>query len=98
MSLTLAEVEHIAELARLELTGEEKELYRQQLSAILEYAARLQTINTSQTLPTASVLPTRSVLRSDIPGPSLDVKDLLSNAPQVDDDQFRVPPVLEQEP
>jgi aspartyl-tRNA(Asn)/glutamyl-tRNA(Gln) amidotransferase subunit C len=98
MSLTLAEVEHIAELARLELTGEEKERYRQQLSAILEYAARLQTINTSQTLPTASVLPARSVLRPDIPGPSLDVKDLLSNAPQADDDQFRVPPVLEQEP
>jgi aspartyl-tRNA(Asn)/glutamyl-tRNA(Gln) amidotransferase subunit C len=98
MSLTLAEVEHIAELARLELTGEEKERFRQQLSAILEYAARLQTINTSQTLPTASVEPARSVLRPDIPGPSLDVKDLLSNAPQVDDDQFRVPPVLEQEP
>jgi len=97
MSLTLAEVEHIAELARLELTGEEKERFRQQLSAILEYAARLQTINTSQTLPTARVLPARSVLRPDIPGPSLDVKDLLSNAPQADDDQFRVPPVLEQE-
>lgn len=98
MSLTLAEVEHIAELARLELTGEEKERYRQQLSAILEYAARLQTINTSQTLPTASVLPARSVLRPDIPTASLDVKDLLSNAPQVDDDQFRVPSVLEHEP
>jgi aspartyl-tRNA(Asn)/glutamyl-tRNA(Gln) amidotransferase subunit C len=98
MSLTLAEVEHIAELARLELTGEEKERYRQQLSAILEYVARLQMINTSQTLPTASVLPARSVLRPDIPAASLDVKDLLSNAPQTDDDQFRVPPVLEQEP
>jgi len=98
MSLTLTEVEHIAELARLELTDEEKEHYRQQLSAILDYAARLQMVNTSQTLPTASVLPARSVLRPDIPAPSLDVKDLLSNAPQAEDDQFRVPPILEQEP
>lgn len=98
MSLTLSEVEHIAELARLELTGEEKERFRQQLSEILEYAARLQAINTSQTLPTSSVLPPRSVLRPDEPAPCLDVTDVLRNAPQSEDDQFRVPPILEQEP
>ena len=48
MSLTLEEVEHIAELARLELTDEEKERYRQQLSAILDYVARLQALDTSR--------------------------------------------------
>jgi aspartyl-tRNA(Asn)/glutamyl-tRNA(Gln) amidotransferase subunit C len=95
MILTLSEVEHIADLARLELTAEEKELYRQQLSAILEYAARLQGLDTSQIPPTSSVLPPRSVLRSDSPAPSLDVKDILQNAPQSEDNQFRVPPVLE---
>jgi hypothetical protein len=47
MSLTKEEIEHIAELARLELTEEEKLLYREQLSAILDYAARLQTLDTS---------------------------------------------------
>jgi aspartyl-tRNA(Asn)/glutamyl-tRNA(Gln) amidotransferase subunit C len=95
MKLTLEQVEHIAELARLELTAEEKERYRQQLSAILEYAARLQSLDTSGILPTSSVLPPRSVLRADEPRPGLPIEDVLRNAPQVEQDQFRVPPVLE---
>jgi aspartyl-tRNA(Asn)/glutamyl-tRNA(Gln) amidotransferase subunit C len=95
MTLTLSEVEHIAQLARLELTDEEKELYRQQLSAILEYAARLQKLDTSQIPPTSSVLPPRSRLRPDVSAPSLAVKDILRNAPQAENDQFRVPPVME---
>jgi aspartyl-tRNA(Asn)/glutamyl-tRNA(Gln) amidotransferase subunit C len=96
--LTLAEVEHIANLARLELTPEEKERYRQQLSAILEYAARLQTLDTGGIPPTSSVLPARSVLRPDEQAASLDRRDLLHNAPQAEEDQFRVPPVLDQSP
>lgn len=95
MKLTLAEVEHIAQLARLELSAAEKELYRQQLSAILEYAARLQALDTSGIPPTASVLPPRSVLREDEPRPGLPIEDVLRNAAQTDDRQFRVPPVLE---
>ncbi|HAL17680.1 MAG TPA: Asp-tRNA(Asn)/Glu-tRNA(Gln) amidotransferase GatCAB subunit C [Anaerolineaceae bacterium] len=95
MKLTLAEVEHIAQLARLELTTAEKELYRQQLSAILDYAARLQALDTSGIQPTASVLPPRSVLREDEPRPGLPIEDVLRNAAQTDDRQFRVPPVLE---
>jgi aspartyl-tRNA(Asn)/glutamyl-tRNA(Gln) amidotransferase subunit C len=95
MSLTLAEVEHIAELARLKLTPAEKELYRQQLSAILEYAARLQKLDTSGIPPTASVLPPRSVLRDDVSRPGLPVEDVLQNASQTENQQFRVPPVLE---
>jgi len=95
MTLTLAEVEHIAQLARLKLTPAEKELYRAQLSAILEYAARLQKLDTSGIPPTASVLPPRSVLREDEPRPGLPVKDVLRNASQTEENQFRVPPVLE---
>ena len=56
MSLTQAEVEHIAKLARLELTQEELARYREQLSAILDYAARLRELDTSQIPPTTSVL------------------------------------------
>jgi aspartyl-tRNA(Asn)/glutamyl-tRNA(Gln) amidotransferase subunit C len=98
MSLTLSEVEHIAELARLRLTDEEKERFRQQLSDILEYAARLQSVDTSQ-ISTATAQPAApSVLRPDVPGPSLELKDVLANAPQSESGQFRVPPVLEQEP
>jgi aspartyl-tRNA(Asn)/glutamyl-tRNA(Gln) amidotransferase subunit C len=95
MSLTLEEVEHIANLARLHLTDGEKARYRQQLSAILEYIAQLQSLDTSGILPTSSVLPPRSVLRPDEPLPGLSTESLLSNAPQVESDQFRVPPVLE---
>jgi aspartyl-tRNA(Asn)/glutamyl-tRNA(Gln) amidotransferase subunit C len=95
MKLTLAEVEHIAELARLNLTPEEKERYRQQLSAILEHAARLQEIDTSQISPTSSVLPPRSVLRVDTAVEFPKRKELLENAPRKEGDQYRVPPVLE---
>jgi len=95
MTLTLDEVEHIAELARLRLTPEEKERYREQLSAILDYAARLQELDTSGIPPTASVLPPRSVLRPDQTNPGLTLEELLRNAPETEADQFRVPPVLE---
>ena len=94
-SLTLQEVEHIAELARLDLSEAEKERYRAQLSAILEYAARLQALDTDGIPPTSSVLPPRTVLRRDEPQPGLTTEELLRNAPAAQDDQFRVPPVLE---
>jgi aspartyl-tRNA(Asn)/glutamyl-tRNA(Gln) amidotransferase subunit C len=96
MPLTTAEVEHIARLARLALTKEEKERFRIQLSDILEYAARLQEVDTSHIPPTATVLPLRSVLRPDEPGPCMPLKLVLQNAPLTTDDQFRVAPVLDQ--
>ena len=95
MTLTIAEVEHIAELARLELSQAEKERYREQLSAILDYAARLQALDTADIPPTSSVLPARSVLRPDVARPGLTREELLRNAPDAADGQFRVPPVLE---
>ena len=95
--LTLAEVEHIADLARLDLTAEEKERFRQQLSAILDYAARLQTLDTSGIPPTSSVLPPRSALRPDLPAPGLSTDQVLLNAPRVEANQFRVPPVMDME-
>lgn len=95
MSLTQAEVEHIAHLARLELGAEELARYRQQLSAILDYAARLQSVDTSRIAPTASATLDAAPLRDDEPAEGLDVDVVLRNAPQREDDQFRVPPVLE---
>jgi len=52
MRLTLAQVEHIAELAKLALSDDEKARYQEQLSAILEYAERLQAVDTSAIPPT----------------------------------------------
>ncbi len=95
MSLTIEEVEHIAALARLELTEEEMSRYREQLSAILEYAARLQTLDTSHIPPTSTVLVQRSVLRKDEAAQSLSTDEVLSNAPRAEQKQFRVPPVME---
>ncbi len=94
MSLTREEVIHIAQLARLELTDEEIERYREQLSAVLDHVARLQGLDTSGIPPTASVLPPRTVLREDEPRPSLPRAEVLANAAEVQDGQFRVPPVF----
>jgi aspartyl-tRNA(Asn)/glutamyl-tRNA(Gln) amidotransferase subunit C len=95
MSLTKEEVDHIADLARLALTEEEKALYREQLSAILDYAARLQSVDTSHISPTSTVLATRSPLRPDVVTPGLSTEQALQNAPRAEQSQFRVPPVQE---
>ena len=95
MTLTLAEIEHIARLARLELSEEEKSLYQEQLSEILVYAVRLSALDTSGVPPTSSVLPARSVLRQDEPAPGLDRQVLIGDSPEVEDGQFRIPPVFE---
>ncbi|MGQ9517331.1 MAG: Asp-tRNA(Asn)/Glu-tRNA(Gln) amidotransferase subunit GatC, partial [Anaerolineae bacterium] len=74
MKLTLEQVEHIAELAKLGLTDQEKEGYRVQLSAILEYADMIQQLDTEAIPPTATVLPLRNVMREDEVTPSLPVE------------------------
>lgn len=98
MPLSLAEVEHIARLARLALTDDEKVQFQGQLSAILDYAARLQELDTDSIPPTATVLPLRTVLREDEVELSLPREELLRNAPASEAGCFRVPPVLDVSP
>lgn len=95
MPLSLAEVEHVAELARLGLTDEEKALFRGQLSAILDYAAVLQGVDTSAIPPTATVLPLRNVMRDDVARPCLSQEDVLANAPDARDGFFAVAAILQ---
>jgi aspartyl-tRNA(Asn)/glutamyl-tRNA(Gln) amidotransferase subunit C len=95
MSLTLQEIEHIARLARLELTDEQKALYREQLSAILDYVAKLQELDTAHVPPTAGGSVSQMPLRADEPRPGLSLDQLLANAPQKQAGQFKVPPVFE---
>ncbi|HLF25758.1 MAG TPA: Asp-tRNA(Asn)/Glu-tRNA(Gln) amidotransferase subunit GatC [Anaerolineae bacterium] len=95
MSLTRQEVDHIAELAKLALTDAEKARFQEQLSDILDYAGRLQTLDTEAIPPTATVLPLRSVMRDDVARPSVSTPALLANAPQATDDSFEVQAVLE---
>jgi aspartyl-tRNA(Asn)/glutamyl-tRNA(Gln) amidotransferase subunit C len=88
-------VEHIAELAKLQLTEQEIDLYAGQLSAILEYAERLQSVDTDAIPPTASVLPLHNVLRPDVVQPSLPRDKALANAADTAENQFRVAAVLD---
>ena len=96
MALTLDEVSHIADLARLSLTDTELTLYRDQLSAILDYASRLQQVDTSDIDAASSVLPAESLLREDIPIPGLEIDKVLQNAAKTEKRQFKVPPVFDQ--
>ena len=95
MTLTRKQVAHIAELARLSLTEKEITLYQEQLSAVLEYAERLQAVETDTISPTATVIPVRNVMRDDTPCPSMTSDDVLANAPKSQDGCFQVPAVLE---
>jgi len=95
MPLSLQEVEHIAKLARLQLTDAQKTRYRGQLEAILDHIAKLQELDTENVPPTASVSVAQMPLRADEPRPGLSKDDLLKNAPQQEDGQFQIPPVFE---
>ncbi len=96
MPLSIADVEHVAELARLSLTVAEVAQYRDQLAEILDYAAILQQVDTSAIPPTATVLPLRNIMRDDEVQPSLPVEDVLANAPATADGYFKVSSILEQ--
>ncbi len=95
MTLTQEQVEHIAQLARLNLTEDEKVRYAQQLSAILDYFEALQQVDTTQVELFAHLQTGDSQLRVDAPQPGLGIDALLANAPDAEDRQFRVPPVFE---
>lgn len=94
MSLTTADVVHIAHLARLELTADEIEQYRRQLSDILDHFDVLAQVDTSVVAPTASVLALRTVMRADTVLPGLSSEDALANAPDQQDGFFRVPAIF----
>ncbi len=98
MQITRELVAHVARLSRLALTEEELEQYRQQLSTILEYFARLEALPTEGVETTSHAIPVTNVFREDAVSPSLPVEEVLAMAPQVRDGYFVVPRVLEPEP
>ena len=91
------DIEHVARLARLELTDEEKARLRDQLGVILENAAKVSEVATDDVPPTAYAIPRSNVLRPDEITHSLTTEEVLSNAPEVEDDRFKVPKVVEVE-
>ncbi|MEO3945714.1 Asp-tRNA(Asn)/Glu-tRNA(Gln) amidotransferase subunit GatC [Gorillibacterium sp. CAU 1737] len=95
MSITAKEVEHVAKLARLELTEEEKAMYTEQLNAILKYAEKIGSLDTDGVEPTYHAVELANVLREDEVRPSLPIESVLLNAPEEEDGQIKVPAVLE---
>lgn len=88
------QVRQIAELAKLELTDDEVALYAGQLTSILRYFERLQELDTSHIPPTASVLPLRNVFRPDVAGQPLTPAEVIANAADSAEGQFRVSAIL----
>ena len=89
------DVEHVAKLARLGLTEEEKALFARQLTAILDYADNLKKLDTGAVAPTAHAVARQNVYRADKAVPCADVESILANAPDEVDHMFRVPRIIE---
>lgn len=97
MSIDRATVDHVARLARLALSEDERERLREQLSAILEHINVIGEADTSQVSASANILPMNTVMTEDAPRPSFPTRELLANAPAQEDGYFRVRAVLEEE-
>ena len=93
-SLTRADVEHVAYLARLGLTGEELARLEGQLNHILDQYAKLAELDTDAIPPTAQTIELENILREDVVTPSLPAEAVLANAPERDGGFFVVPAIL----
>jgi aspartyl-tRNA(Asn)/glutamyl-tRNA(Gln) amidotransferase subunit C len=92
--LTRDDAAYVARLARIDLTDEELDLYAGQLAVVLDHAAQVAALDTTGVEPTAHPLPLKNVFRDDVPVPSLDRQEVLSQAPAVEDGRFLVPRIL----
>ena len=96
--ISTTDVAHVARLARLDLSDEDLEQFTEQLGAVLEHARDVDALDTAGVPPTAHPLPLRNVLRPDLVVPSLDRDEVLSQAPEAEAGQFRVPRILSESP
>jgi aspartyl-tRNA(Asn)/glutamyl-tRNA(Gln) amidotransferase subunit C len=94
VAISEKQVEQIAYLARLTITEAEKQLFAEQLTAILEYAEKLNEINTEQVEPLHHILPIYNVFREDEVKPGVSRDEILANAPLVEDGQYKVPRII----
>ncbi|HIE04111.1 MAG TPA: Asp-tRNA(Asn)/Glu-tRNA(Gln) amidotransferase subunit GatC [Candidatus Latescibacteria bacterium] len=94
MAVTLEDVEKVAYLARLKLSGE-KGRFISQLNRILDYIAQLEELDTGGVPPTSHVLPLKNVFREDEARPSVPREELMANAPAEHMGYFKVPRAIE---
>ena len=95
MKITIADVEHVARLARLELDSGEKALFVGQMNAILGYVEKLNELNTEGIVPTSHAVPMENAFREDSVKPSIGTGKALANAPDPVLSFYRVPKVIE---
>ena len=95
MKITRVEVEHVARLARLELSEPELDTFTVQMDAILAYVEKLNALDTEGIVPTSHAVPMENAFRDDLLAPSIGVDNALANAPKHAESFFRVPKVIE---
>ena len=95
MKVTKDDVEHIAVLSRLTVPENELDKFTEQFNQILDYADKLQQLDTKGIEPTASILPVSNMFREDVAISGVSHEDALKNAPAVHNEGFRVPRVIE---
>jgi aspartyl-tRNA(Asn)/glutamyl-tRNA(Gln) amidotransferase subunit C len=95
VSVTLKDVEHIAELARLKFSDEELESFTHQLNQILEYVEKLNELDTENVEPLSHPVEGNNAFREDELKPSINREEALKNAPDSDDEFFKVPKVID---
>jgi aspartyl-tRNA(Asn)/glutamyl-tRNA(Gln) amidotransferase subunit C len=91
------DIDHVARLARLALSDDERERLREQLGLILDHAARVQEVAAEDVPPTAHPVPQTNVFRNDEPGECLTAEEALAGAPETEDGRFKVPRIVEAE-
>ncbi len=89
------DVAYVAELARLELTDEEKALFQPQLEGIVKYVDKIAEVDVSDVEPMAHGASVKNVFRDDVVTPSLPAEDALANAPKRVGDEFLLPKIVE---
>jgi aspartyl-tRNA(Asn)/glutamyl-tRNA(Gln) amidotransferase subunit C len=95
VKISKQEVEHVAKLARLELSEQEKEKLTDQLSNILTYVETLNSLDTKGVEPTSHVLDLKNVMRDDVAEPGLTQEQALANAPDKAAGHYKVPKIIE---
>jgi aspartyl-tRNA(Asn)/glutamyl-tRNA(Gln) amidotransferase subunit C len=94
VAVTLKDVEHIAELARLKFSGEELGDFTHQLNEILKYVEKLDELDTENVEPLSHPIEGNNAFREDKLRPSISREEALKNAPDKDDEFFKVPKVI----
>ncbi|MBC7959170.1 MAG: Asp-tRNA(Asn)/Glu-tRNA(Gln) amidotransferase subunit GatC [Vallitaleaceae bacterium] len=95
MKITKEQVTHVANLARLNLTEEEKEVMTKDMASIISFVDQMNGLDISGIKPTDHIIPINNVFRDDVVKPSMNREELLRNAPEQENGCYSVPKIVE---